>query len=216
VNRPARLAALWLACGLALPALLAIAPACRGDSGVDRDATPDPLSPRPEHWATPLPDRPGLPNLYRVSEGLYRGAQPDDEGFAELKAMGIETVVNLRTFSSDRKACGRTGLDYEKIAMQAWRDDNDRDVEAFLRVATDPGRAPVFVHCLHGADRTGMVVAVYRVVVEGWSKDEALREMTLGGYGFHTQFDNLLEYVEELDVEAMRERAGLPPTEDGP
>jgi protein tyrosine/serine phosphatase len=99
--------------------------------------------------------------------------------------------------------------------MQAWRDDNDRDVIAFLRLAVDPQRQPIFVHCLHGADRTGMVVAVYRVVVEGWSKEEALREMTLGGYGFHEQFDNLLEYVEELDVAEMRRQVGLPSSAPG-
>jgi protein tyrosine/serine phosphatase len=208
MRRGSRLPAVTLACGLLL---LVLAPAC-GGSETDPEATPTPLTPRPETWATPLPDAAGLPNLHRVHAGLYRGAQPHDEGFDELKAMGIKTVVNLRTFSSDRKACGRTGLDYEKIAMQAWR-DNDKDVVAFLRLAVDPERQPIFVHCLHGADRTGMVVAVYRVVVEGWTKDEALREMTLGGYGFHEQFDNLLEYVAELDVEEMRKRIGLPAEE---
>lgn len=129
--------------------------------------------------------------------------------------MGIKTVINLRTFSSDRKACGKSGLDYEKIAMQAWR-HNDSDVEAFLRMAIDPERAPIFVHCLHGADRTGMVVAAYRVVVQGWPKEEALREMTLGEYGFHEQFGNLLEYVDNLDVEEMRQRIGLPAQEIAP
>jgi len=191
----------WL-CGLALLAGVA---ACGGNAVGDAAAPP---SPRPEAWAQPLTDHPGLPNLHRVDAGLYRGAQPEDEGFDELKAMGIKTVVNLRTFSSDRKACRKSELDYEKIAMQAWR-DNDSDVEAFLRLAIDADRQPIFVHCLHGADRTGMVVAVYRVVVQGWPKDEALREMTLGEFDFHEQFDNLLEYVEELDVEAMRRRIGL-------
>jgi len=156
--------------------------------------TAEAVHPRLDTWAKPVPDRTGLPNLYKVTEGLYRGAQPEDEGFDELKSMGIKTVVNLRTFGSDRSECKKSGLDYVKISMQAWN-PSDSDVAKFLRVAIDPQRQPIFVHCLHGADRTGMVVAIHRVLIEGWSKEDALKEMTGGGFGFHTEFDNLLEYV---------------------
>jgi len=167
---------------------------------------------RPAEWAVPMEDREGLDSLYRVSEGLYRGAQPEDEGFAELRRLGIRTVVNLRTFHSDRSETAEAGLDYVHIDAQAW-DAEDEEVVDFLKIATDPERQPVFVHCQHGADRTGVMVAAYRIAVEGWSKDEAIREMTEGGYGFHSVWKNLVDYVRELDVGRIRREAEIAPPE---
>lgn len=163
---------------------------------------------RPPTWAEPVKAGAHLPNLYRVSPTLYRGAQPEDEGFAELKALGIKTVVNLRSFNSDRSETEEHGLGYVHITQQAWEAE-DEEVLEFLRVAIDPKRQPVFVHCQHGADRTGTSVAAYRIVVQGWSKEEALREMTEGGYGFHSVWTNLVRYVEGLDVEKMRRELGI-------
>ena len=157
---------------------------------------------RPDTWAVAM-ERPGLPNLHRVADGLYRGAQPERRGFAELKAMGIKTVVNLRTFHSDRSECRDAGLDYVKISVQAWEGEDDEVVD-FLKVATDPARQPVFVHCQHGADRTGVMCAAYRLVVQGWSNDDAVKEMTSGGYGFHAVWENLVAYVRAMDAEKMR------------
>ncbi len=86
----------------------------------------------------------GLPNAYRVRGTLLRGAQPDREGFLRLAAMGVRTVVNLRSFHSDRDKIAGTGLDYVEIPMTAWS-PKDEDVLRFLQVATDPARLPVFV-----------------------------------------------------------------------
>ncbi|MBW2527856.1 MAG: tyrosine-protein phosphatase [Deltaproteobacteria bacterium] len=143
-----------------------------------------------------------------MTPNLYRGAQPTAAGMAELSRLGVRTVVNLRKLSSDRDLMGALPLDYEHLGMTAW-DPDDEEVVAFLKIATDPARQPVFVHCKHGADRTGLVVAVYRVVVEGWSKQAAIREMTDGGYGFHSIWQNLVRYLEKLDVERIRQEAGL-------
>jgi len=82
-------------------------------------------------------------------------------------------------------------------------------VVRFLRFVTDEKRQPVFVHCQHGADRTGMMTAIYRVVVEGWSKEDAVAEMTEGGFGFHSIWKDLVDYVREVDVERLRKEAGL-------
>ena len=68
---------------------------------------------------------------------------------------------------------------------------------------------PVFVHCLHGADRTGTMCAAYRVVVDGWTKQQAIDEMTKGGYGFHPVWANLPKFIENLDVEKIKAKAGL-------
>ena len=159
---------------------------------------------RPERWAEPIENRPGLPNLFKVSDRLYRGAQPEDAGFAQLAAMGIRTVVNLRTFHSDRDACREHGLEYVKITAQAWEAETEEIVE-FLKIAVDPGRRPVFVHCRHGADRTGLMVAAYRVVMESWSKEEAIEEMTRGGFGYHTIWANLVSCLKSMDTEALRQ-----------
>jgi protein tyrosine/serine phosphatase len=153
-------------------------------------------------------ERPGLPNLHKVSEGLYRSAQPTAEGMALLKEMGIRTVVNLRSFHSDRDEIGETGLAYEHIYMKTWHPE-DEEVVRFLQIVTDPARQPVLVHCQHGADRTGTMCALYRVAVQGWSKEEAVAEMTEGPFGFHGIHANLVAYVRDLDVEAIKRRAGL-------
>jgi protein tyrosine/serine phosphatase len=139
---------------------------------------------------------------------LYRGAQPADAGFGELKALGIKTVVNLRDLHSDRSETKQQGLDYVHVDSQAWEAQDD-EILAFLEVAIDPAKQPVFVHCQHGADRTGTSVAAYRIVVQGWSKDDAIREMTEGGYGFHSVWTNLIEYVERMDVEKFRRELGI-------
>ena len=62
---------------------------------------------------------------------------------------------------------------------------------------------------MHGADRTGMMSAVYRVAIQGWTKEEGLKEMKEGGFGFHRTWDNLLEWFEKLDIDEMKRRAGL-------
>ncbi|MCK6535788.1 MAG: tyrosine-protein phosphatase [Polyangiaceae bacterium] len=187
-------------------------------AGVACSAPPEPAAParssptaqpagRPVSWAQRL-ERPGLPNLHRVSPVYYRGAQPTAEGMAELHRLGVRTVVNLRAVHSDRDEIGALPLAYEHISAKAWHGE-DEDVIRFLKIVTDPARQPVFVHCQHGADRTGTMTAMYRIVVQGWSKHEAIREMTQGDFGFHSIWKNLIEYVEQVDVEKIRKAAGL-------
>jgi len=163
---------------------------------------------RPDAWAAPL-NRPGLPNLHKVGDNLYRGAQPTAEGFRELTRMGVKTVVDLRSLHSDREMIAGTPLAYEHISFKTWHAE-DEDMVRFLQIVADKSKAPVFVHCRHGADRTGTACAVYRIVVQGWSKDEAIREMTQGGYGYHEAWGNLVTYIRKLDTEAIGRGAGIP------
>ncbi len=162
---------------------------------------------RNPRWARPL-EKPGLPNLYKVSEDLYRGAQPSAEGMKELKKLGIRTVVNLRTFHSDRDEIGDMDLAYEHIRMLAFY-PREKPLVRFLRIVADKDQRPVFVHCMHGADRTGLVAAAYRIVVEGWTKGEAVEEMTQGGFGFHSFLINLVPFIKNLDVAKLQKKAGL-------
>ncbi|GAK57938.1 protein tyrosine/serine phosphatase [Candidatus Vecturithrix granuli] len=158
-------------------------------------------------WAVPI-EKPGLPNLHKVSEDLYRGAQPTTQGFQELHKMGMKTVVNLRSRHSDQDKLGNIDLTYIEIPMNAWHPE-DEDVVKFLQVTTDPEKVPVFVHCQHGADRTGVIVASYRVIVQGWSKDEAIAEMMEGDFGFHAVWINLPRFIRNLNVEKVRKDLGL-------
>jgi len=162
---------------------------------------------RPRAWAEAV-EKPGLPNLHRVTKTLYRGAQPTAAGIRELEAMGVKTIVNLRSMHSDRDMLEGTGLGYVEIPCHAWHAEEE-DVVAFLKAISDDAKGPFFVHCQHGADRTGMMIAIYRVVCEGWSKDEAIDEMTKGDFGFHPLWTGLPAYVRSLDVEAIRKKAGL-------
>jgi len=170
-------------------------------------------SSRNPRWAVPI-EKPGLPNLHRVSDDLYRGAQPKPEGFAQLKKLGVRTVVNLRLTHSDRDEMKEAGLvagtdlKYVHIRMEAWDADEDELVE-FLEVVADPANRPVFVHCQHGADRTGTAVATYRIVCQGWSKADAIDEMRNGGFNFHEVWKGLPKFLREMDVEKLRRDAGL-------
>jgi protein tyrosine/serine phosphatase len=79
----------------------------------------------------------------------------------------------------------------------------------FLKTITDTNAGPFLVHCQHGADRTGTMIAIYRMAVQGWRKEEAIQEMTTGDFGYHTVWGNLIRYLNALDVEALRKQAGI-------
>lgn len=149
----------------------------------------------------------GCPNLCKVSSSLYRGAQPTAEGFANLKKLGIKTVVSLRDHHSDEDLLKDTGLNYVPMGTDTWKLNPDK-VAAFLKVAADPNAAPVFVHCQHGADRTGVMVAAYRMAAQDWDKKKAIREMTHGGYGFHPLWTQLPDFLRTLDIDAMTKAIG--------
>jgi len=164
---------------------------------------------RPANWAQPIKCE-GLPNLHMVSTNLYRSAQPTEEGMRNIKAKGIKTIINLREFHSDRDEIGDTDLEYVHIRMKAWN-LKKKDLIQFLEVATDTNRTPVLVHCKAGADRTGAMCAMYRIVVEGRTKEEALREMQEGGFNFHEMFGNIPKWIKETNVEEIRKELKLHP-----
>ena len=170
----------------------------------------DILSPtnRPAAWAK-LVVQVGVPNLHKITTNLYRSAQPTAEGFQNLQKMGIKTVINLRSFNSDRDEIGNTGLLREHIFMKAWHPER-KEVVKFLQLVTDEKRYPILFHCQHGADRTGIMCAIYRIAVQGWNREDAIQEMKEGGYGFHTIWVNLPKWLDELDIESIKKEIGIP------
>lgn len=161
---------------------------------------------RQRTWATPL-KKPGLPNFFKVNNELYRGAQPSPQGMQELKKMGIKTVINLRAFHSDQEKIGTTGLTGERIPMETW-EPAEEEVIRFLKIAADNTKKPVFVHCQHGADRTGLMCAMYRIIVSNWTKEEAIAEMTNGGFGFHKLWNNIIKFIQDSDIETIKRKSG--------
>lgn len=115
----------------------------------------------------------------QISPTLYRGAQPDRDGFAFLRDMGIRTVVSLRNDASERALVESLGMRFVHIPVTFRVFGGDmprRAAEQFLNAVDDPSVGPVFVHCKRGADRTGAFVGLYRVLRQGWNVDRAYEE----------------------------------------
>ena len=123
----------------------------------------------------------GLPYFGNVSTQLYRGAQPQDTGFAELKKLGIGIVVNLRhepdEIARERGLVEQQGMQYVSIPWRGKQDPKTEDVAQFLELLRASPDKKVFVHCERGAERTGVMVACYRISSERWTAEQALNEM---------------------------------------
>jgi tyrosine-protein phosphatase SIW14 len=159
---------------------------------------------RPSTWGVQVSSK-YLNNLYRVSDDLYRSEQPDHEAFVELSGMGIKSVLNLRTTEKDDELIGNVGIKPFIIPMDAGSFTDKEIIDALKVIVAAP--KPILVHCRHGSDRTGVVVAMYRIVFQNWTKEDALNELFNGGYGFHTYYKNIPEYIKNVNIESIK--AGL-------
>ena len=132
-----------------------------------------------------------LPRLKQVNERLYRGAQPRDGGLSRLRDLGINTVINLRGASARTRAqeaeARALGLNYFNVALPNWGRPQDARVRRILEIVAAPENGRVFIHCRSGVDRTGMIVAIYRMTHDGWSANDALAEADRNGMR-RTQF----------------------------
>jgi protein tyrosine phosphatase (PTP) superfamily phosphohydrolase (DUF442 family) len=136
-----------------------------------------------------------LPNFAQVSAGLFRSGQPTQQGVASLPAKGIKTILKLNADSpAEADWAASAGLAIVTQVMSNVSSPSYAEVDAALAVINDPARQPVLVHCHKGSDRTGTVVAAYRVVVQGMSVDQAVAEAKSFGYGA-PGFDNLTTWL---------------------
>ncbi len=161
---------------------------------------------RPE-WAVPVGSS---PNLFRVTPTLYRSAQLGQADVAQLKALGIKNVVGLRAFHSDDDWLGQSGIKETRIKIYTWAVDDDNVVAALQAIRAAEKEGPVLLHCWHGADRTGLVSAMYRILYQGWSKAQALDELENGGYGYHALWKNIPVYLRDVDAQNIRQRVERP------
>lgn len=147
-------------------------------------------------WARPI-DLPPVENFHEVAPGLYRSAQPSAKAFAELEKFGIVTVINLREKHSDAVAIQGTSLRLIEVPVDTWKVGDEEVIAVLTLIKNEP--RPILIHCMHGADRTGLMMAVYRVIFEGWSREEAWEELKEGGYGYHKMWINIPKYLETFD-----------------
>ena len=149
-----------------------------------------------------------IDNFGIINPTYYRGAQPRGADFTDLSRLGIKTVIDLRAWHSDKDEVAGTGLKSVRFETEPWHADEE-DVIKFRKVVSDTNNLPVFVHCKRGADRTGMMCAMYRVVVCDWTKEASIAEMKAGGFGFNPTWRNLVRYVKKADIADLKRRAGL-------
>ena len=155
---------------------------------------------RPAQWAQPIAAQ---YNLYQMSPTLYRSALPDGEAQALLDKLKIGTVINFLN-EPDDTWLKTPGVVQVQLPYRTNHVD-DADVLTALRaIQSAQARGPVLMHCKHGSDRTGLMSAMYRVVVEGWSKEDALKEMTQGGFGESSHHKDGAAYLMKADIPKLR------------
>ncbi|HUA57609.1 MAG TPA: tyrosine-protein phosphatase [Verrucomicrobiae bacterium] len=130
-------------------------------------------------WAA-SPATPGIDNFHQIDSQVYRGAQPTAEGFQYLSRMGVKVILDLR--EHDRRSTGEehivtaAGMRYVNVAMTGMTPPTESQIHQILALLEDPSAGPVFVHCKRGADRTGAVIAAYRIDHDKWDNARALSE----------------------------------------
>jgi protein-tyrosine phosphatase len=143
----------------------------------------------------------GVSNAGRVSEMLLRGAQPSAQGLAELKKLGVTTIVDLRGNSGpvawERAQAESLGMRFVNIPVLGWSAPDDAKVAQFLKVVQQDPAQKIFVHCYYGEDRTGVMVATYRIAQQNWTPEQAAAEMNSFGFHYHLYL-GMKSYVREF------------------
>ena len=145
----------------------------------------------------------GVPNAGRVSDVLFRGAQPSAQGLAELKKLGVTTIVDLRgnrgPVNREREQAESLGMHFIDIPVSGWSPPSNAQVAEFLKLFQQDPTQKVFVHCYFGRDRTGVMVATYRMTQQNWTPDQAVAEMDSFGFHYHL-YPAMKSYVRRFPV----------------
>ena len=189
---------------MTLPYLLLLSLAlAAGSAGAQAPLPPE----RNAEWATPLPQ---VSNLHQVTPVLYRSAKLDSSDVAQLQALGVKTVISLRSFHSDTQVLEGSGIRAVRIPINTWAIRDRHVIETMRAIHAAGQHGPVLLHCLHGADRTGMMAAMYRMLYQGWPREKAIDELKNGGYGYHAVWKNIERYLSRVNVDEIRARIEAP------
>jgi protein tyrosine/serine phosphatase len=160
----------------------------------------DNASPRPTEWAQPVEVK---YNLFQMTPTLYRSALPDRGAVPLLKKLKVGTVISFLP-ESDSNWLSTADIAQVQLSYRTNHVDDADVIKALRAIQTAEAKGPVLMHCKHGSDRTGLMAAMYRVIVQGWSKEDALSEMTQGGFGDSTHFRDGVRYMMQADVDKLR------------
>jgi protein tyrosine/serine phosphatase len=162
---------------------------------------------RPSDWSAPIIGI-SLDNLYQVDKGVYRSEQPDTRSFIELESFGLKEILNLREYHSDNDETSKTKLKLHRVKMEAGSITEEQITKALTIIKNRKG--PILIHCWHGSDRTGGVMASYRMIFNDWSKEKAIDEMRNGGFGYHAKiYPNVVTLINNLNVKKIKSKLGI-------
>jgi tyrosine-protein phosphatase SIW14 len=127
------------------------------------------------------PTAPGVPNFHQVNEHIFRGGQPAGSSWRSLADLGIKLVIDLRlpsehSISREEQAVQAAGMRYVSIPMDGFAAPSDENVAKVLALFESNTDGIVFVHCRRGSDRSGTVIACYRITHDHWENQKALQE----------------------------------------
>ena len=158
---------------------------------------------------------PGVPNFHKFNDGLYRGGQPSRQGFESLAKLGVKTVVDLRIPEGqshwEKKTVEALGMHYIHIPLHGGVTPTQNDIDRTFAILLDSAQWPVFVHCREGKDRTGMIIACYRISHDGWTNIRALAEAK--SYAFREIKPAMENYIKQYHPPAPPAPAGGHPPE---
>jgi uncharacterized protein (TIGR01244 family) len=174
-----------------------------------------PVAARPEPGTPPGPhsqeavdlSQIRVDNFARVNANYYRGAQPEGGDYADLAKLGIKTIINLTSDdaeASEKANAEQAGLTYLQIPMTTHTPPTSEQLATFLKTVNDPASQPVYVHCVGGRHRTGVMTAVYRMTQDHWTPRQAFSEMKTYKYGaefLHPEFKQFV-YGYQVPVSA--------------
>ena len=135
----------------------------------------------PSSWGATAEDPRILPNFQIVNDNVLRGGQPSDEGITVLAKRGVKTIVDLRladehSIPHEKQLVEANGMHFVSVPMKGLSAPTEEQLTSVLRILNDSKQWPVFVHCRRGADRTGTIVACYRISHDSWNNQKAMAE----------------------------------------
>ena len=156
------------------------------------------------HWATEVGKE---TNLYRLDDKLFRSEQLTEKDYELLRKNNINTLINLRFFdrNDDRQAFGKTSLTLVNTPLLTWSITPQEVARVLWQIEQHQRNGAVLIHCYHGADRTGLISAMYRVIYQNWELSEAKREMMQGPYGFHSVWKNIEGFFTEKNINEIKQ-----------